>query len=400
MDYEKLRLTVGTVFTPRSPVNERDLFAGRIEQLQKVAEAVSQRGSHAVLYGERGVGKTSLSNVIADVLGLGVGEIIVAKVTCTAADDFATLWQKAFEDVLISSPRLLPGFGSDDEITQSSLADRLPSNLTPHHVRRVLEGFSRNQPFLIIFDEFDRVLDVPTSDAMADTIKVLSDHGVNASILIVGVSDSVAGLIRGHGSIERALVQVPMPRMSADEMAQIIDNGLRRLGMAIQPKAKRQIITLSQGLPYITHLLALHATKNTIDSTRPTISVDDVDKGIHDSLNQWQESIKTSYYQATTSAQPGNIFKEVLLACALTEPDELGFFTAASVRAPLRKITSKTYDIPNFARHLKEFSSPNRGEILERVGQVKKLRYRFTSPLMRPYIVMRGYTEKMLTQDV
>ena len=46
-------------FHTGSPVNGRDLFAGRLDQLQKLMDGVSQRGYHAVLFGER-VGKTSL----------------------------------------------------------------------------------------------------------------------------------------------------------------------------------------------------------------------------------------------------------------------------------------------------------------------------------------------------
>lgn len=49
-------LEINKVFTPGSPVNERDLFAGRILQISTLIEATSQRGYHAVLYGERGVG--------------------------------------------------------------------------------------------------------------------------------------------------------------------------------------------------------------------------------------------------------------------------------------------------------------------------------------------------------
>ena len=52
---------VAEVFTPGAPIDSLDLFAGRIEQIKDVLTAVVQRGQHLVLYGERGVGKTSLA---------------------------------------------------------------------------------------------------------------------------------------------------------------------------------------------------------------------------------------------------------------------------------------------------------------------------------------------------
>jgi hypothetical protein len=45
-------LLAGSVFTPGSPVSERDLFAGRQAQITRIMEAVSQKGFHAVLYGD------------------------------------------------------------------------------------------------------------------------------------------------------------------------------------------------------------------------------------------------------------------------------------------------------------------------------------------------------------
>jgi hypothetical protein len=88
----------------------------------------------------------------------------------------------------------------------------------------------------------------------------------------------------------------------------------------------------------------------------------------------------------------------VLLACALAEVDDLRYFTAAAVRKPLRIITGRQYEIPNFAKHLKELSDPVRGQILQRTGEKRRIRYRFSSPILRPYIIMRGFGDKIITK--
>jgi predicted AAA+ superfamily ATPase len=54
----------GEVFTPSATIDNQALFAGRVNQLNRIIGAVSQRGQHAILFGERGVGKTSLANVL------------------------------------------------------------------------------------------------------------------------------------------------------------------------------------------------------------------------------------------------------------------------------------------------------------------------------------------------
>jgi Cdc6-like AAA superfamily ATPase len=397
VDFAKLAFQAGSVFTPGSPVNEKDLFAGRLDQIDQVMNAASQRGYHAVLYGERGVGKTSLSNIIGVALG-DVGKWVVPRVNCDGTDTFTSLWRKALQDIVITKTRLGIGFGDKSDVTQASVVSDLPSVLSPDDVRRALDQLSRGATLLIAFDEFDRLADKSITALMADTIKTLSDYAVPATVLLIGVADSVDELIVGHHSIERALVQIPMPRMSPKEIEQIIQNGLKRLGLGLEEDALNELTSLSQGLPYITHLLGLNSVRAALSRERTTVTSADVDEGIKASLAQWQQTVIRAYYDATQSSQPGNIYKPVLLACALADTDDLGFFSASSVRAPLRIITSREYDIPNFAQHLKNFSEEGRGGMLERVGETRRIRYRFTSPLMRPYIIMRGFADGLITR--
>jgi ABC-type molybdenum transport system ATPase subunit/photorepair protein PhrA len=48
------------------PITQINLFAGRRDKLRDLTIAVSQDGQHPIIYGERGVGKTSLANIVAE----------------------------------------------------------------------------------------------------------------------------------------------------------------------------------------------------------------------------------------------------------------------------------------------------------------------------------------------
>lgn len=399
MDFLEREKLLNQTFTPRSPVNQRQLFAGRIAQLAKVQSAVASPGTHAVLYGERGVGKTSLANMAEQIVPVSKDRMISIKVTCNSVDTYSTVWRKAFSKITYSEETKSIGFIPESSVTTRSFADSLPLTLTPDDVERALASLRSFAPIFIIFDEFDRVYQASSGLTLpfSDTIKSLSDNNYDVTILIVGVADSIGNLIEKHESIERAIVQIPMPRMSKTEIGQILDTGAARLEMSITETAREQIIKLSQGLPYITHLIAQHSFSEAIQSEHREVDTQHVSSGIQEALNEWQASIKSDYVKAITSVQKKNIFKEVLLACALAEMDEIGDFAAADVRSPLREITGQSYDIPNFARHLKEFSSLNRGEIIERTGQAKRLRYRFNNPLMRTYVIIRGVVDGMIS---
>jgi Cdc6-like AAA superfamily ATPase len=397
----QLAFEVGSVFTPGAPINDRELFAGRIDQIGQILSAVSQRGYHAVLYGERGVGKTSLSNVLADLLrDTGATGYLLSRVNCDASDDYSSLWRKALRDIIVTKSRPGIGFTADHIETSQSVVDALPDKLSPDEVRRVLAHLAKGVTLVVVFDEFDRIQNDVVIVTMADTIKMLSDYSVPATLLLIGVADSVDELIKQHQSTERALVQVPMPRMSDDEVREIISKGLTRLKMKIDKDALDHMVSLSQGIPYITHLLALHTARAAAKENLNNITASHLSSGIDLALDQWQQSIKSAYYEATKSHQPGHIYKEVLLACALADVDDLRYFTAAAVRKPLRIITGREYEIPNFAKHLKELSDSVRGQILQRTGEKRRIRYRFSSPILRPYIIMRGFGDKIITKTM
>lgn len=391
---------IGSVFTPGAPINDRELFAGRIEQITQILSAISQRGYHAVLFGERGVGKTSLSNILAAILKESKGSYLLCRVNCDATDTYSSLWHKALRDIIVTRSKPGIGFTAGEVVMSQSIVDALPSILTPDEIRRVLTHLAHGVTLVVVFDEFDRMQSNTITTTMADTIKMLSDYSVAATILLIGVADSVNELISEHQSIERALIQIPMPRMSDDEVREVINKGLIRLSMTIDPGALDHMVSLSQGIPYITHLLALHTARTAGETDVRNITFDHLSVGIDKALDQWQQSIKSAYYEATKSPQPGHIYKEVLLACALADVDDLRYFTAASVRKPLRIITNRMYEIPNFARHLKQLSDPIRGQILQRTGEKRRIRYRFASPILRPYIIMRGFGDKIITKTM
>jgi MoxR-like ATPase len=68
-EYDRRRERVVAAFSPAAPITSHTLFAGRSVEMTKVMDVVVQRGRHAMIYGERGVGKTSLARVTSQMLG-------------------------------------------------------------------------------------------------------------------------------------------------------------------------------------------------------------------------------------------------------------------------------------------------------------------------------------------
>lgn len=175
-----------------------------------------------------------------------------------------------------------------------------------------------------------------------------------------------------------------MKRMSKSELLDIIDKGLSKCeGLTIEAEARDRIADYSQGVPFYTHLLARESALQAVRNDRTIITMSDLNEAVKEAVDSQLET-NLSAYTTAVSAPRGKNFKPLLLACALANKNEQHWFYARDVVAPLRLITSKEYNIPAFAKHLKAFCEQSRGKILERRGPPKRVRYRFTRPLMEP----------------
>jgi Cdc6-like AAA superfamily ATPase len=236
--WESLRSEILGVFTPGAPIDEFALFAGRQTQIQRLSDAVVSKGRHAALFGERGVGKTSLANIFY--FGLpNPKRVVHVYVQCGSADTYEQIWTKALRRII---------FHIDGR--EYIAADLVRGTVTPDELEVVLANFSGGHTPVIVFDEFDRIRDRDVAGLMSETIKHLSNSTVSCTIVLVGVADSVTDLISEHQSISRALVQIKMPRMDADELKEIVTSRLHGTPITITGDALWRISYLASGLPF------------------------------------------------------------------------------------------------------------------------------------------------------
>lgn len=397
-DWNALLFEASQLFTPSTPIDENDLFAGRGEQIRKMLDATMERGKHVILFGERGVGKTSLAKVFHNLFPTTLRHIFSIREQADPSDTFTSIWRKVFKDIHVRATR-------DGKPELVPVADFYSGDIAPDDIRRELESlFKPNDIPVLIIDEYDKLSDrQKTNELMANTIKSLSDYGVNVTVVLVGVADNINDLMGEHASLGRCVEQIPMPRMSIIERKEILQKIVPRLGMKLHEDAMWKIVHLSRGLPSYVHSLGLYSTESAIQRRSLLITESDVDKAIKRVLERSQESVKEEYAKAVHSNRSDSLYREVLLACALAETDfdGRGTFAPLAVCKPLSEILKrdKPVKIDAFQQHLKKFITPERANVLSRRGHERAYRFRFREPMMQPFVIMQGIEQGLVGAD-
>ena len=143
----------------------------------------------------------------------------------------------------------------------------------------------------------------------------------------------------------------------------------------------------------------MYSSLKAVDDGRTHITINDVAEATR-TLVEKPHTLVSTYNKAIRSPQKHNIYTQVLLACVLARKDELGYFAASAVSKPLSILMKKKYDIPSYSRHLAHFCEAKRGPILQKMGDPRRLRYRFVDPMMQPFVIIHGYATGLLNADM
>ncbi len=297
------RIDIHDTFSPGQEILEPHKFAGRKEAIAQAIKALCRLGTSILVYGERGVGKTSFVEMVK-LIAQDQVELIyryklhhlspqtgfrykIISVQCDAdVDNTPKVLQR-----LITSPEGISGLigpriASIETTTKDNIAINLLkktisfeasyeeklirkefpeisiyemfTNLILYIVQYVLEP---DEGLLIVIDEFDQLRD---TSKMSSLIKTLSKNKVK--FLISGIAESYHDLIQHHASIERQLFQgkIKINPMSDDEirnvfeLADINSDGLIKFDKLFIEEVKKR----SYGFPYYVQLFGQIALDN------------------------------------------------------------------------------------------------------------------------------------------
>lgn len=373
------RLQLRDLFTPAQPVTHRSRFAGRLDVLANIIEILEEQRSHVVVYGERGIGKTSLMHILADLAR--ESQYLVIYESCGSDSRFDEIFRSAMRAIPLLYLGTVSPMAPEAE-SKANFESQLPDG--PFNARQLSELLARvtGTRVIIILDEYDRTEDPQFRRGVAELIKNLSDRAARVQLVLAGVASNLQELIGYIPSVRRNIVGLPMPRMTGAEVRSLIGVGEAGAGIKFEDRVTSMIELLANGSPYLVRLLSHHASMKAVDAGRLVVEVNDIRQALDKAVDEAEMRVDAlgprgleRFIQADKAAFVAAV------ARAATTPD--GWFSEADI------VENLPPSLNNVDVHA-EFAVLSRvGRILDIQPESEPPRYRFVDEALPTYLWLR-----------
>lgn len=255
---EKLNETL----SPSSPIRKTSLLKGREEQKDQIFRAFHTVGRQVFIYGDRGVGKSSLAFSMANELS---SEDIPPIVLAASHENFASI----ICDLLIRLKQLIgsngkklkginvstSGLGVEFENSDfdKSLFNDISINQTSSILSEMLSAVEYEP--VVVIDEFDQLSCQEDREKFASLIKHIGDLRMPIKIFFTGIGKSIKELLTAHHSCYRYITAVELEPLSWDGRLEFIDLVADAFDIDIDRDTSIRISAISDGFPHYIHLI-------------------------------------------------------------------------------------------------------------------------------------------------
>ncbi len=294
-------------FNPKQPISDPEFLSGRTNEIDLCIDQLMAKGGHVLIYGDRGVGKSSIGYVLASIFPK-INEFSDYKTymrRCDGLDTIQTIFSGPLRDLGVDVTVLSQRNSQEDEVEKKaklggvaamgigvasvslnggaeSSSKKSVSSATTHisahdladQASWIAEVISEHKGLLFI-DEMERIGDDSVKFKIATIIKHVSDNPrAKFKFLLAGIAQNAAELTANHPSVQRCLAEVQLGRLEVRDIMKILELGEKYVKiptkdgvrpLVISSVMKKEIAKRTHGYPYFAHLIGQGAVKLAID---------------------------------------------------------------------------------------------------------------------------------------
>lgn len=393
-------IRLNEVVSPSHPVRDIHGLKGREHELESISRSLFAEGRHIFIYGDRGVGKSSLAATAAHQYQTGCtkpilvsGSLdetfksIIANVVSVAIGRSRTQSVKQSKH---ASLEWILKLGGSTETSALDIASQIQTVGDAVELLKQVAAASPDRP-IVVLDEFDAIPDPSERSKFASLLKLMGDQSVNLKFIFTGIGCTLEELLGKHPSAYRQLDTVQLFRLGWEPRREIVDSAAAAFGLTVDNNVNWRIAAVSDGYPYYIQLLTEKMLWEAFADKEETYVVNF--KHFHPGLRTAIESInvdlKKPYEMAVMHRTRG--FENIVWSTADGEDlfrslDDLH----QSYRMVLRKRQDHSeLDRKKFSEIIRRLKSAPYGEILSSVDG-RNGWYTYREKMLRGYVRMQA----------
>jgi Cdc6-like AAA superfamily ATPase len=417
-------------FLPATELDDPERFAGRSKQVRELADSLNSNGATPLIYGDRGLGKSSLALQLR-LIAMGGVELLhqldaarlalpgdrhylTFYVTCTDSTQTLDGLLQALVNSAESVENVLSNVGANqliDRVTRKKLTLKFVEveSTKKYEVERQRLSYqdlnleeklvqlcelltsSYGQPVLFVVDELDRMR---STTGLASFLKAASSESLK--FMLVGIASNVSDLLSDHQSLERRLQPVKVPLMTPAELGQIVTKAeahLKGEGVPISfsRRATVRLTEVSAGFPWFVHVLGQQCLIDADANGRSTIELAHVEAAIRGIVdNRFAQQFSDMYQSAVRDS----FAREKTLRA-------FAHWTDADIpTGEIYKILSQELGLNSGSTYRGHLCKPEFGDVLFVPTIQKRGLVRFRNEMFKAYVRLRPSIYHGLDKDV
>ncbi len=382
---------------PSSPIRQEESLRGREPQLQTIREALASSGRNVFVYGDRGVGKTSLALTSAHIYQSSDQNPVL--VACDRDATFYSVVRDVVAKLLGQIPirerrtttkQLGAQFGglSAQHVTAIEQGNvEAPTSVNEAVALLQFAGAAHSRRSIAIIDEFEALADARHRALFGDLLKQIGDQGVELKLIFSGVGHSLDEMLAQHGSAYRYVASVCLERLGQTPLIELMEEVSREIEIPISRNRLFRIAAISDGFPHYVHLLGTkffwryYRARSESESWKNEARL--FDKALADAVGEVDAQLRASYDRAVEKYRDGEHYEYILWALAsyhLLKRKTADVFT--SYEGIARKMRVEPINRQQYDARMNRLKREEYGAIV--IG-TRQGWYQFREPIMRGY---------------
>ncbi|WP_165823406.1 ATP-binding protein [Metarhizobium album] len=362
---EMFRQIMSENFTPSATIKTPERLFGRDAALKTIDRTFSSQGRQIFIFGDRGVGKTSVAQTAAFLQNSSKYSPIY--VVCNQGSTFGSV-VKAIGDSLTDIRKRIEQGGTSSAYGANLLgvggslkkgeAPRATIN-EPSTINEALDIIRyvqsvRADKQVVIIDEMERITDVREKEKFAELIKNIPEVGDGIRFIFCGIASTLNELIGAHPSAGRVLETINLPKLHHNYLWDIINHTAEKIGIAIDRELLVRVGQISDGFPHYVHLIGESMFWSAFDDASPAESLQSkhYKDGIEGAISRAEATLKLQYERATMKTKNTEDYEEALWSLAdttserrqLTEIYEASYKRIMSARRGRQILTREKFN--------------------------------------------------------